>query len=628
MKKLYAVLMLALIGMIAPAASNAYQVSLDIDDPEAVSISLEYYDSNYSTISQKYTSAKTVLVSFTDDMNYPSVKVTQNSGYKITSFVDATGNSVYGYYGQYTISLNSGVDGASYTISTVNLDVARTATAYVKVVGSASNISATRGGESITLQDDTEVPVKFIPDSENIFSFTNRNYKAFYRIEVDGVPQTMTASSIDVTVADGAKIEIEVDYPEIPVDLTIKVPEGLDNFVKSVRSNYADVDGWKVNEAFQVTAGSNISIELDTYAYQLDAITINDVPQSNSSYIYFTIGTDPTVVDIQAHSYAQLNYTIKLDDPERVAVYEGYSSTPLSGLVAGENALTISEKTASIQIKALPGYDITSITDKDGNPITGSGNYYTVAEGSYFDVTSQPRVYDGKFLVYLSDLSNVKKDYTGTHTSAYWQSEDDRSVYNYLEEVYNVIPFATASNAQHMVSVSCNFAYTMYINGELQNNTYGSTYASWYGIPKNGDVIKIYTAGDAPQEHTIQFSEVSENAVITVDKVNTLTEWSDGVKVLTGTLFEVSSESSELEVTVDGEPVQKDTDGNYSFVATDNHTVTICDKSSAIENINVDGAATDGPVYNLQGIKVLNSTSNFNNLPAGIYIINGKKVVR
>ncbi len=628
MKKFYTAFVLALIGLVAPVAANAYQVTLKIDNPDAVTISLNYYDDSWSTHTQNYTSASEVVVDFDDVMKYPTLKVSQASGYKITSFVDAAGSSVYGNYGQYSLSLSSGVNGAVYTVSTVNLSEARTATAYVKVVGSAENISATRGGESIDLANDSETEVKFIPGSENVFSFTNRNYTPFYRIEVNGVTQTMTASSIDVDVVDGTRIEIEADYPEVPVDLTIKVPEGMGGIVKSVRANYTSIDDWKVNEPFEVTAGNNISIELDGDTYKLDSIFINDELQSLSTYIYFTIGTEATVVDIKAHNYAQLNYTVKLDDPTRVEVYEGYSSTPLTGLVAGENNLTISERIEGIQIKAVTGYDIASVTDKDGNAVTGSSNFYLVSEGSYFDVTSQVRVYDGKFLVYLSDLSNVQLNYSGTNTSAYWQSAEDRSTYNYLEENYNVVPFATAAGEQFMVSVNCKNAAIMYINGELQNNYYGSTYASWYGVPNNGDVIKIYTAGVAPEEHTVTFSQVAESATITVDKVNKLTEWKEGVKVLTGTLFEVSSESDKLEVKVDGEAIEKDADGIYSFAATANHTVSITDSSSGVENIKVATDAANGPVYNLQGIKVLDSATDFNELPAGIYIVNGKKVVR
>ncbi|MBQ6278784.1 MAG: hypothetical protein IJK68_03610, partial [Muribaculaceae bacterium] len=63
-------------------------------------------------------------------------------------------------------------------------------------------------------------------------------------------------------------------------------------------------------------------------------------------------------------------------------------------------------------------------------------------------------------------------------------------------------------------------------------------------------------------------------------------------------------------------------EGEYSLtVNMDDMTLTIVDKTTAIENINTDVKA-DNAWYNLQGVK-------FNGMPSvpGIYINNGKKVI-
>jgi hypothetical protein len=49
-------------------------------------------------------------------------------------------------------------------------------------------------------------------------------------------------------------------------------------------------------------------------------------------------------------------------------------------------------------------------------------------------------------------------------------------------------------------------------------------------------------------------------------------------------------------------------------------------ETTGVENIAADANATFD-VYNLQGVRVARNVSNLNNLPAGIYIANGKKVV-
>jgi hypothetical protein len=49
--------------------------------------------------------------------------------------------------------------------------------------------------------------------------------------------------------------------------------------------------------------------------------------------------------------------------------------------------------------------------------------------------------------------------------------------------------------------------------------------------------------------------------------------------------------------------------------------------ANGLNNIYVNAATLNGVVYNLQGIAVGNA-SNINNLPAGIYIVNGRKVAK
>ena len=48
--------------------------------------------------------------------------------------------------------------------------------------------------------------------------------------------------------------------------------------------------------------------------------------------------------------------------------------------------------------------------------------------------------------------------------------------------------------------------------------------------------------------------------------------------------------------------------------------------TAGINDIRLDEEAND--VYNLQGQKVLRQTSNIERLPKGVYIINGKKIIK
>lgn len=622
MKKFYTRFLLVVIGFLLPFVSEAAQVTLNIDDPSVVTLQMGYSGS---------IEVKSQTVVEYDPDNYPSLYISVKSGYKAT-VVDQDNNNYPAYYGNITLYLNSGTDGNVYTVTTTNLEAMRTATAYVKVVGSPSSISASRnGGESFNLVEGDNT-VKFIPGEESPFTFYNYDYRAFYRIEVNGEPLAMDGYSIDVDVVDGTRIEIEAAYPKIPVNLTITIPEEVKSMVRNVTANYEPIEGWVLNAPFEVGAGDQITVQLDVDNYMLDGISLNGEPQEPSSYFSFTMGTEPMELKIDAHNYGVLNYTLNIDEPARIAVYEGsstYGATPLE-LTAGDNQLTIGEQIGMILIKATTGNDIVSVTDADGNPLELQYGGLTIVDGMYVKVTSQERVYDGEFVVFVNNINEVATAYDGS-LNAYWATESDRNAKNLLQEGYNTIKFATASGEQHMVQVATKTEpYVAYLNGELVENRYTSQYFSWYNVPNDGDVVKVFTDG-APAEHTVHVTttgEAAEGVALTVDVVTPVPDIANtDIKVLTGTLFTVTpAEGTDVSVKVDDTDLTADENGKFSFAATADHNVNIS-AATGIINITGDAEKAFGPVYNLQGMKVLDSSADMHRLPAGIYIVNGQKCI-
>jgi hypothetical protein len=55
--------------------------------------------------------------------------------------------------------------------------------------------------------------------------------------------------------------------------------------------------------------------------------------------------------------------------------------------------------------------------------------------------------------------------------------------------------------------------------------------------------------------------------------------------------------------------------------------VAIDTQFSGVENVAVNAADLNAPVYNLQGVQVKANASSLKQLPAGIYIVGGRKVV-
>jgi hypothetical protein len=92
--------------------------------------------------------------------------------------------------------------------------------------------------------------------------------------------------------------------------------------------------------------------------------------------------------------------------------------------------------------------------------------------------------------------------------------------------------------------------------------------------------------------------------------------------VLEDTQFNIIGEN--IQVRVNEDSLQGE-DGVYTFTLTGNTTVKI-GSETGVENLLKD-ATINGAIYNLQGIKVLDNASDLNQLPAGMYISNGKKYI-
>ena len=102
--------------------------------------------------------------------------------------------------------------------------------------------------------------------------------------------------------------------------------------------------------------------------------------------------------------------------------------------------------------------------------------------------------------------------------------------------------------------------------------------------------------------------------------------WATEFTVLQDTEITISL-AKEASILVNGTAVEADENGNY-VIAVSQETEIVVDKTNAIEDITINSVQNNN-VYNLQGILVVkNATAEqVSALPAGLYIINGKKVV-
>lgn len=164
----------------------------------------------------------------------------------------------------------------------------------------------------------------------------------------------------------------------------------------------------------------------------------------------------------------------------------------------------------------------------------------------------------------------------------------------------------------------------MYLNNALVAPTYenGSSYT--LNEFDNYSVLKLYVT--TPELYNVTFdiedgvdAEVVRDMAIPVDTAA-------GFEALTNTMVTVDTKGQGVVVKVN-DAVQTPEEGIVSFAVTGNTNVSIA--KDVVDGIEAVGAENAYHVYNLQGIEVLRNAdaSAVEALPAGIYVVNGKKVV-
>ena len=144
----------------------------------------------------------------------------------------------------------------------------------------------------------------------------------------------------------------------------------------------------------------------------------------------------------------------------------------------------------------------------------------------------------------------------------------------------------------------------------------------------DGSVVKYYAA--APQQYKVSF-EIDDNveASIMTDLITDHATPAD-LTLMAGTRVDIRPADSELsEVLVDGTPLVADAAGNYAFEVKDAHTVAVRQATpSGVENFGQDDRQ-QYDVFSLQGIRVRKglTAKEVRSLPAGIYIVAGKKLI-
>lgn len=615
MKKFYLFLIM-LLSVIAPQAADAFSITLNVDDASRINVFLNGY--------QDVVNGDNVFE--VKDGDYLSITTQNNAG--LVSVMNGDKEVKLNSYSSFNLKLTeSEYAGAKLMIKTATLDEMRTASCKV-TVDDPSKVTLRLSRTFTTVQlKSGENEVKFIPGTESTFTISPQSQETpLYKVTHNSVAAEADWGSYTLkNVANGDVIDIQANYPDIDCAVKFNVnAEGV-GFIKSVTVNGNEVTNY-LDDNFTVKCGSNISITRNSEDYKLESFKVNGEDKTSDfydeSYDFFV--TDAATFDITAKKYATFKATVDIDDVSHATVYNGYSYYGNAfDLKNGKNEIEVSEKQTLISLVAKDGYYFTSVndgtkeyTDKSVNDIE-----LDVVDGMVLKVVTAAVVRDKKALVYVDDRSAAN--------SLLFRRND----YNTIEVAtgYNELEFYRGDNP-FSVSVSAN-TKKVYKNDVAVVPLYSG--GSYFNFSlADGDVVKMFfTKTPATVKADITANGGAENLSVVKDRIQPVADFSAGISCLEDTelAFAAKEGYSIKALTVDGTAATAEADGTYKVVVkADANIVVDLQTASGISSVTNADASRTANVYNANGVLVLKNATpeQTAKLAKGLYIINGKKVVR
>lgn len=615
MKKFYLFLIM-LLSVIAPQAADAFSITLNVDDASRINVFLNGY--------KDVVNGDNVFE--VKDGDYLSITTQNNAG--LVSVMNGDKAVKLDSYSSFNLKLTeSEYAGAKLMIKTATLDEMRTASCTV-TVDDPSKVTLRLSRTFTTVQlKSGENEVKFIPGTESTFTISPQSQETpLYKVTHNSVAAEADWGSYTLkNVANGDVIDIQANYPDIDCAVKFNVnAEGV-GFIKSVTVNGNEVTNY-LDDNFTVKCGSNISITRNSEDYKLESFKVNGEDKTSDfydeSYDFFV--TDAATFDITAKKYATFKATVDIDDVSHATVYNGYSYYGNAfDLKNGKNEIEVSEKQTLISLVAKDGYYFTSVndgtkeyTDKSVNDIE-----LDVVDGMVLKVVTAAVVRDKKALVYVDDRSAAN--------SLLFRRND----YNTIEVAtgYNELEFYRGDNP-FSVSVSAN-TKKVYKNDVAVVPLYSG--GSYFNFSlADGDVVKMFfTKTPAMVKADITANGGAENLSVVKDRIQPVADFSAGISCLEDTelAFAAKEGYSIKALTVDGTAATAEADGTYKVVVkADANIVVDLQTASGISSVTNADASRSANVYNANGVLVLKNATpeQTAKLAKGLYIINGKKVVR
>lgn len=613
MKKNYFVLIILFV-IIASLKANAFNITVNVDDASRVSL---YLGSSKQTL----TDGDNVLDVKTGDRLYFSA----NTGYVLKSVMNGTTAETISSLTSCMIGLDEATHtDAKWIVTTCPLDDVRTASCKV-TVDDASKVTLGFSGTYTTYAlKDGENDVKFVPEVESTFAISAKdNSVSLYSVKKNSEPVSPQYGTYRIDVVNGDKIEIQANYPDEDYSVKFNLSEKAEGFITKVQVNGVEVKNF-MDDNFTVKAGSQVSITGNTNDYSLESFKVNgsDVDFYGS---YSFMVTGPTNVDIVAHKYGNISAVLDIDDASHVTVYKGYSYYGNSVEVkTGKNTIEVPESTPVIAIKANDGYTLVSVSDGTTDFVERDGNSEVnvkVTDAMNITVKTAELVRDKNAVVYVEDVSVpsymrfMRKDYT---------TIDLATGYNHIPFYDGDLPFSSSFYGTSTLNV--------YKNDELVEPQYTGATSYTLNVEDN-DVVKFFfTKTLAIAKATVTVEGDAKELTAVKDQIKEVADFTNPISCLEDTelSFSVSDKSSVKSFTMNGTAVTPQEDGTYKVIITADSDIKVeLGVASGIKSVTGSENKANN-VYTTDGVLVIkNATrSQIDGLAKGIYIINGKKIIR
>lgn len=616
MKKFYsllAALLVATVGMMASADEISF--TLKVNEPIGMSYTLNKYAATEET--HMLPGQETVLtVEDTNGNGLCSIHLDiRDNEYFFTSITNEDGESV-SKVGN-THSWFNAADGGVYFIDVHSIADTRTSS-FTFNIDDPSKVTLSLNNLAELTIDSTSQVLKFNPEEENVLSIRTKDNGYLYSVKLDGVPFEGYSYVRAFELTNGCVVDVEANFPDISYNVNLSYGEGAEGFFTGVNINDEPLDDFD-GTSFSAQMGSKIQLFGNSDEYVVDGYSVNgSVPSGFWGFHRFYLLEDMDI-HIDAHLPKDITFTVNVNNPEYVTVSRKDSDNnefPIE-LTAGDNTITMFEKDALV-VNAIEGCYIESVEDQNGVSYKDY-KWFSCRDGYTYTIVAEEITIDKTAVVYVGAVNHEWPEdvpVNGINHFGAWYDTYLTNTEFPLYLGYNVVPFGSGLNPFRFYwnQFSEEFIPGLYVNE--QNVIIGSSL--WL---EDKDVVKIYFI-ESPTVCSVSFN-VTEGveASVTRDLIVEVPDYEAGFTAFNGTQIDIEGQG--LKVSANGNELQPNEEGKFMVVIDEDTEICIDGEATGVTVAETD--CSDAPIFNMQGMKV-GTKSTAKTLPAGIYLIDGRKV--